>query len=481
MPFDERNTGDPFRGDFPGRPDHESWDELEAGVQRQVIELAQRRFEPAIRHELLRLLQRRRQPDQPQPDQPRPDQPQPDQPRDDSPGDDITQFDYLPVGVGFDTLMVRGELLITAQSYDGEPGDLSAKGYLDALEMEASEVACPELHGRVVRLTHQDMGPQELADVARNLRARGFIASLSNITPTAPIAKAVGGPLPSPPGGRRPTGNGTRTPAKVAIIDTGLSAERRADGWLADLRRNGGNQDPLDAFPLPDGDGFLDFDAGHGTFVAGIVQQIAPEADIRMYRAIDSDGVAPEVAVSCCLLQAFTDGAEIINLSLGCQTQDDFPPVALATALEVLGEWERAEGREVLIVAAAGNFGDSRPCWPAAFRRVVSVAGLAPDMSPALWSSRGFWVTCSAIGQGLRSTYVKGRESYLANPTPHDFPLDAWAFWSGTSFAAPQITGALARLHDSDGYPPREGLAALLRAGRPLPQFGQALEILPGM
>jgi Subtilase family len=470
MPFDERNTGDPFRDDFPGRGDH--GDELEAGVQRQVIELAQRRSEPAIRHELLRLLQGRRLPG------PERHPGQPEQ-HADRPMDDITQFDYLPAEVGFDTLMVRGELLITTQSYDGQPAGPAARGYLDALEMEASDVACPELHGRVVRLTHRGMGPQQLADVARNLRTRGYSAAVSNITPTAPIAKAVGGPLPTVPGGPKPGGGGAPAPTKVAIIDTGIAREIRADGWLDNVPR-GASIDPLDGFPLPAGDGYLDFDAGHGTFVAGIVQQIAPDAEITMYRAVDSDGIASEVAVACAMIEAARNGADLINLSLGCQTQDNFPPIAIRAALEVIRELEREANREVLIVAAAGNYGDARPCWPAAFRRVVSVAGLAADMLPSPWSSRGFWVTCSTIGQGLRSTYVQGQETYLNNPTPHQFPADAWAVWSGTSFAAPQITGALARLHDRDGYSLREGLTALLRAGRPLPQFGQAVKILPG-
>jgi subtilisin family serine protease len=266
----------------------------------------------------------------------------------------------------------------------------------------------------------------------------------------------------------------------VAIIDTGIAAEIRADGWLDDVPRNG-NIDRLDTFPLPAGDGYLDFDAGHGTFVAGIVQHIAPDAKIRVYRAVDSDGIASEVTVACEMIRAVKEGAEILNLSLGCQTQDNLPPIAIRAALDVIRELEQTEGREVIIVAAAGNYADTTPCWPGAFRRVVSVAGLAPDMLPSTWSTRGFWVTCSTIGQGLRSTYVEGRESYLVDADPHDFPLDAWAVWSGTSFAAPQITGALARLHEKYEYPLREALVRLLAAGRPIPQFGQALKILPGI
>jgi subtilase family serine protease len=52
--------------------------------------------------------------------------------------------------------------------------------------------------------------------------------------------------------------------------------------------------------------------------------------------------------------------------------------------------------------------------------------------------------------------------------------------WSGTSFAAPQLAGALARLHDSS-EPLRDTLRRLLAAGRPIPDFGQSLKILPGI
>jgi hypothetical protein len=468
MPFDEENKGAPFPGEFPGRPDHEPWAELAAGVQRQVVELARRRYEPAVRHELLRLLQQRRQ----DPAKSRADE-------------RATQFDYLPVDIGFDTLMKRGELLIAGQDYDGrpaagrEPGRY-AKPYLDALGLEAGEVDCPELHGRVVRLTHPDLGPQELSDVAKNLRTRGFAASVSNITPTAAVMKAVGAPLPTGPVGAYHRDRGPGRPARVAIIDTGIAAELRADGWLRDIQR-GANIDPLDAFPLPAGDAYLDFDAGHGTFVAGIVQQIAPDAQIKVYRAVDSDGIASEVTVACEMIRAVQEGAEILNLSLGCQTQDNLPPIAIRAALDIIAELERAEHREVVIVAAAGNYADTTPCWPGAFRRVVSVAALAPDLLPSTWSTRGFWVTCSTIGQGLSSTYVEGRESVLVAPTPADFGPDAWAAWSGTSFAAPQITGALAWLHEKHELPVREALGRLLAAGRPIPDFGQALRILPGI
>ena len=140
----------------------------------------------------------------------------------------------------------------------------------------------------------------------------------------------------------------------------------------------------------------------------------------------------------------------------------------------------------MVIVAAASNYGDTRPCWPAAFHDVVAVAGLEPALAPARWSSRGIWVDCSTIGQGLVLTFVEGTESPVVTPPaaaqrPQFRGNPPWAAWSGTSFAAPQITGRLAA-----GYLPdrknslRDVLAALLGTGQPRPNFGQAIKILPG-
>jgi len=482
MGFDQENRGDPFQGDYAGRPEHEPWDEQEARVQRGVAALTQRRDQPAIRHELLRLLNERRR-GQPEPGTSPPEHV-------DGIAAGVREIGFLPAHTGFDTLLTPGELLITGSSYDGRrsPGGApgpgpSAKGYLDDIGMEAHEVDCADLHGRVLQLTpsgNRSMTNQELADVASTLRNHGITASLSYITPTAPVGKGTGVPHPAgPPAGPPQFGDGSGNPANVAIIDTGRSDQVRTDGWL---QGTSGDVDPLDQFPPPGGDGYLDLAAGHGTFVAGIVRQVAPRARVAVYRALDSDGIGSEVRTACEMIRAVKEGqAHIINLSLGCQTHDDLPPIAIQAALEVIREWELEHGREVLIVAAAGNYGDMRPCWPAAFRQVISVAGLAPDMRPAPWSSRGFWVTCSTIGQGVRSTYVEGRESPLLDPDPRNFGPNAWGLWSGTSFTAPQITGALARLHEEYGYSLREALDRLLAAGQPVPGYGQALKILPGV
>jgi len=97
-------------------------------------------------------------------------------------------------------------------------------------------------------------------------------------------------------------------------------------------------------------------------------------------------------------------------------------------------------------------------------------------------SSRGFWVTCSTVGQGLRSTYVYGKESPLIDPGETEFlPPDPFAVWSGTSFAAPQITGAIARLYQAPGVTLRGALDELLQLAVPIPDFGRAVQILKGI
>jgi hypothetical protein len=482
VPFDEENRGDPFQGDFPGWDDDEHRRQVGTAVQRQTAELAQLRGEPSLRQRLLGSLDQRRHPQRA--------------------GDGIVRFDYLPAAEGFDALLVRGELLLTAESYGagngrgrdaassgpdghtgahaGPAGRVSAGGtirdMLAARGLTETDVGCDDLRGRVVRLTHPTMSGDELSSLARELRSLGHVAAVCNITPTGPVSKAIGGPEPTiPPPGSSPDGPCPGSPCQVAIIDTGITPEHRADGWLAGVPR-GDDTDPLDAFPMPSGDGMLDLDAGHGTFVAGIVAQTAPDADIRVYRAVDSDGIGSEIEVACAMIRAVRDGAQIVNLSLGCQTQDDVPPIALQAALEVITEIEQDDGREVIVVAAAGNFGDERPCWPAAFDQVVAVAAVDANLAPVPWSSRGSWVTCATVGEGQRSTFVPGREATPDGQHLNDFGPDSWAVWSGTSFSAPQIAGALARLHN--GQPLRQSLDQLLATGQPVPDFGQALRVL---
>jgi subtilisin family serine protease len=442
-----QHLGCPFPGDYPDPRTAEQREHDGREVHKQAADLARRARDVSFRRELLGLLHGRR-----------------------DAVEGAVPFDTLPTEIGFDTLVVSGELLVHAESLDNP----MIQGLLERDGFSASPVDC--LEGRVVRLAHRDVGAMRLDDIARILREHGVPASVNHVTPLGPVLKGLGGPEPSE--GARPfPGTGHHSDrVVVALIDTGIAAEVRSDHWLANVRRDG-NVDPLDAFPKG-GNGFLDFGAGHGTFTAGVVQQVAPEVEVRAYRAVDSDGVGSEVDIACAMVRAAREGASVINLSLGTQTRDDQPLIAVEAALEMIEDLHH--DREVLVVAAAGNCGNNRPVWPAAFRRVVAVAGLTADGRPTEWSSRGWWVDCSTVAEGVVSTYVEGKESTEIDPDPDTFGPDAWATWTGTSFAAPQIAGGVARLCQERGLTPRHALRELLRHSTPIPDFGRAVEILPG-
>ena len=147
-------------------------------------------------------------------------------------------------------------------------------------------------------------------------------------------------------------------------------------------------------------------------------------------------------------------------------------------------------------MCAAGNFGDTRACWPGAFsgmaefqENVVSVAGLRLDDTAAgqyvgaEWSSHGDWVTCSTPAQGVVSTYVEGEEMDQPAPLRRDkFGKAAWATWTGTSFAAPQIVGAIVWTMQQDGWQgtPMQAFRQVMADGAEVvPGYGTSISVLP--
>ena len=318
-----------------------------------------------------------------------------------------------------------------------------------------------------------------------------------HMVPMGGIRKAEGGPERSgPPPDQapwsRPDPEAAPQGPRVAVLDTGITAEQRADGWLVGLATEA-NEDLLDVF---EPHGRLDLGAGHGTFVAGVIQQVAPRADIEIVKVLDSDGLADEVAIAEAILGAARAGAQVVNLSLGTVTADGQPPLVLQSALRAA----IAIQPEILFVCAAGNYADTRECWPGAFSgmdefrgHVVSVAALRLEDSDggagrfvgAEWSTRGDWVSCSVPGQGVVSTYVEGEETDQPAPLSRDtFGKTAWATWTGTSFAAPQITGAISLTMQQDGWTgtPMDAFRTVLADGAEVLRaegFGTSISILP--
>ena len=370
-------------------------------------------------------------------------------------------------------LVARGEVVLPAADADSV-----RHVFAGFRQHQAPSGAKP---GPTVRMRPERAARSEVDRVIYECAAAKVEAWPNYLATMAAVAKGVGGPEPTPPpppppppkpGARVAAPRGT---VRVAVIDTGIPAARRGDGWL-DIPRTADNIDELDVLPAGP-DGLLDYQAGHGTFVAGIIQRVAPAAEIWMYRAADTDGFSTDDDVANAILRAHDDGAQIINLSLGIRTVDDAPPPATAEAVATV---VRESAGKTVIVASAGNFGDESRVWPAGLPGVESVAGLTNYLTPAPWSSYGD-VRFSTIAEGIRSTFVSGVESPVFDPAPDSFGADAWAVWSGTSFAAPQIAGAVARISYEEGSEPRAAVDKLDAHGKAIVGYGKAMRILPGI
>jgi subtilisin family serine protease len=155
----------------------------------------------------------------------------------------------------------------------------------------------------------------------------------------------------------------------------------------------------------------------------------------------------------------------VLNLSLGGYTVDNRP---LPCACDVLTAALDANP-DLVVVASAGNDGHNRPVWPAAMKPVVGVGAVGTDGARWSLSNFGEWVDAWSAGEDLPSTFLSwpsGRSPRTGALAPGPRPGDAeedckvrfegWASWTGTSFAAARVSGAIAAELKRDGRSPRE-------------------------
>jgi len=182
--------------------------------------------------------------------------------------------------------------------------------------------------------------------------------------------------------------------------------------------------------------------AGHGTFIAGLIALIAPEAKIMPIGAFSPDGVSDAFTVAQGIKYAVDHGARVINLSFGTTEDSNILHDAIAYAQQ----------RGVLLVAAVGNENkgnDAGPQFPANWNlEVMGVAALDSSNRKAGFSNFGSNVSVSAPGVNLVSLYPE------TNNTPD------YALWSGTSFAAPLATAEAALIFENN--PTRQDVRSII-------------------
>jgi hypothetical protein len=269
------------------------------------------------------------------------------------------------------------------------------------------------------------------------------------------------------PGVRRSGGAGVL----IYVADTGLLQDAPALPWLA---RADGQADPL---PAPDvaGEVIIPSYAGHGTFAAGVVRCIAPQADVYVSRAFGAAGAVSESDLVRDLDRALNRNPDVICLPNSTFTRRDRPLLSFEAF------WERRlrNHAEVAFVVAAGDGGQRGAWWPARFQWAIGVGALDYDKrGRASFSNHGDGVNIYAPGTGLVNAFATG--AYTRRVPPHEGEVrhfTGMARWSGTSFAASVAAGLIATRMSKTGENGRQAAASLLTAAqaRAIPGAGPVL------
>jgi major intracellular serine protease len=212
----------------------------------------------------------------------------------------------------------------------------------------------------------------------------------------------------------------------VAVLDTGCDVNHPDLKGKVKAYRNFTDDD--------DGaeDNVTDY-SGHGTHVAGTIAAnedgqgvigVAPHADLLVIKVLaGSRGSGKYDWIVNGIQYAIDQGADVISMSLGGPS--DYEPLH-----EVI---QRAVAANISVVCAAGNEGDSNSStdefsYPASYNEVISVGSIDLQRNSSYFTNSNNEVDLVAPGEKILST----------------IPGNKFARLSGTSMAAPHVSGALA-------------------------------------
>jgi len=183
---------------------------------------------------------------------------------------------------------------------------------------------------------------------------------------------------------------------------------------------------------------------GHGTAVAGIIHETAPEAEIGSFRVLDARNLSRSEVIAHGVRVALRSGYHILNCSFGCKGSIRF---VLQHKQWVDAAWLH----NVHVVAACNNFDVHEPEWPGHFTSVLTV-NMARTDSDYFFHRPGHMVKFAAKGDDIPVAWAGGGTR-----------VD-----TGSSFAAPRVTGYLARLLAvAPGMPPSHAYDLLRRIAHP--------------
>lgn len=244
-------------------------------------------------------------------------------------------------------------------------------------------------------------GQHEVADAAFLEKDKGYGQRLVDVLPAWNVTSGISTTI-------------------VAVVDTGINITHTefAGRLVAGYDFVNQDNDPTD-------------DHGHGTHIAGTIAAgldgigtvgMCPHCSVMPVKVLNEKNAGMWSVVAKGILFAVDHGARVINLSLGAAVSS----ATLESAVEY------ARNNNVVVVAAAGNSASDRPFYPAAIPYVIAVS--ATNSNDQQWplSNYGDYIDVVAPGHLIYGTY-------------HDLSgTNGYAFMSGTSMAAPFVSGLAA-------------------------------------
>jgi len=282
---------------------------------------------------------------------------------------------------------------------------------------------------------------------------------------------------PYPPVCTENSGAGIR----VYVADTGLLRDAGSHHpWLQGVRRaydpEGHLQDADPAKIVLDGTETIPPYAGHGTFVAGVIRCMAPQAEVIVSNIFNVAGSALESDLAAELDRALSSGVDVLNLSISTRTRSNLGLLGFDHFRRRLQQY-----KGVVCIVAAGNDGSQVTSWPGGYPEMVSVGALGADWrGRARFSNYGGWVDVYAPGRDLVNAYATG--PYECHEYPYKGQVRNFygmARWSGTSFSTPVVTGLVAARMSRTGETGQEAAAALLAEARANAVPGVGAILLP--
>ncbi len=226
----------------------------------------------------------------------------------------------------------------------------------------------------------------------------------------------------------------------IAVVDTGIADPGALPAWIT----AGLSNDTIDIDPIDDPQ-----TVSHGTFVAGLLRQIAPNHSVSMARAagygdeVVGAEVHPEPNATTELHVADAihrlvdrhshepDKVVVLNLSVGGTSLGNLDMATIRSAVE---RWREVFPRAP-VFAAAGNTTSPRKVYPAALASVRGVAAANHDGDQIVWDggsetdpipAKRKWVSDVAPGSGLLGLSGVAKDDAIK--------------WSGSSFATAVAT-----------------------------------------